>query len=183
LLNKRTSLLPWVRCCGRDCFVSLFYKTGHMSISKTDLEKKKKRRSLGVWILTIFALLYGGIYQLVSTGALNVLKGYTALYKEKEIPIYILYAFLNISIIIVSLLTWGGLEIGRKSFLVFITLNFLGDGIRNFGWGTQIPDSDNVRMWIWYIADFAFPLICIWYFNKPSVKEFFRRVERETIDQ
>jgi len=153
-----------------------------MSISKTGLVGKK-HRPLGIWILTIFALLYGGIYQLISTGALNVLQGYTALYSKQEVPIYFVYALLNISIIIVSMLTWGGWEIGRKYFLVFVTLNFLGDGIENFGWFTRIPDTDNISMWIRYITNFLFPLICIWYFNKPSVKEFFRRVEKHEIDQ
>jgi len=155
-----------------------------MSINKTDLEgKTKKRRPLGVWILTVYALLFGGIYQLIFTDVLNVLQGYTSIYGKDEVPIYYVYAFLSISIIIVSMLTWGGLEVGRKPFLVFVTLNFLGDGISNFGWGTWIPDSDNVSGWIWYITDFVFPLICIWYFNKPSVKEFFRRVEKDAIDQ
>lgn len=147
-----------------------------MSINKTYLEgKTKKHRPLGVWVLTIYALLYGGIFRLISTAALDVLQGYTAIYREDQVRVYFVYAFLNISIIIASMLTYGGLEVGRKSFLIFITLFFLGDGIDEFGWGTSIPDSDNVRMWIRYITDFVFPLICIWYFNKPSVKEFFRK--------
>jgi len=145
--------------------------------------KKKKRRPFGVWILTIYALLYAGVYQLAPTTMLNVLRGHTALYSKEDIPVFIIYAFLKISIIIASFLTWGGLEVGRKSFLVFITLFFLGDGISNFGWGTRIPRLDDVRGWIWYITDFVFPILCIWYFNKPSVKEFFRRVEKDVIDQ
>jgi hypothetical protein len=153
-----------------------------MSINKVYLEgKTKKQRPLGVWVLTIFSLMYGGLYQLLSTGALNVLQGYTALYSKQEVPIYFIYAFLNISIIITSMLTWGGLEFGRKSFLVFITLNFLGDGIENFGWFTRMPDSDNVRMWIRYITDIVFPLLCIWYFNIPSVKEFFKKENTTSI--
>jgi hypothetical protein len=155
-----------------------------MSINKTYLEgKTKKRRPLGVWVLTLYALLYVGIYQLAPTTMLNVLRGYTAIYSKEDIPVFIIYAFLKISIIVTSILTWGGFEIGRKSFLVFITLYFLGDGISNFGWGTQIPDLDDVRGWIWYISDFVFPILCIWYFNTPSTKEFFRRVEKEAIDQ
>ncbi len=135
----------------------------------------KKRRPIGVWILTVYALLYGGIYQLIFTDVLNVLQGYTSIYGKDEVPIYYVYAFLSISIIIASMLTWGGLEVGRNSFLVFVTLNFLGNGISNFGWGTWIPDLDNVSGLIRYITDFVFPLICIWYFNKPSVKEFFTK--------
>lgn len=155
-----------------------------METNETHFQHKATRhRPLGVWILTTYALLYGGIYQLASTGALNVLKGYTALYKAEEIPIYFVYAFLNISIIIVSILTWGGSEVGRKSFLVLVTLNFLGDGIRNFGWGTQIPDPDDIGGWIWYITDFVFPFICFWYFNRPSTREFYRGSERKVRGQ
>lgn len=150
-----------------------------MSTNKIDIEDKtKKNRPLGVWIFTVYALLYGGIYSLISTGAWNVLQGYTALYSKNQVPVYYVYAFLNIFIIITSLLTWGGLEVGRKSFLVVIALYFLGDIIRNYGWGTSIPDLDNVRMWVRYITDFALPLLCIWYFNKPSVKEFFRNSKK-----
>ena len=147
-----------------------------MSISKTYVEDKtKKRRPFGVWALTLYALLYGGIYHLISTDTWNVLQGNTSMYRKDEVPIFYVYAFLNISIIIVSMLSWGGLEIGRKSFLVFIALYFLGDGIDAFGWGTWIPDSDDVSGWIWYITDFVFPVVCIWYFNKPSTKEFFMK--------
>jgi len=144
-----------------------------MSINKTYVEgKTKKRRPFGVWILTLYALLCGA-YILFFTGVWNVLQGYTALYSEKEVPIYYVYAFLSISIVITSMLTWGGLEAGRKSFLVVSTLYFLGDIIRNYGWGVWIPDSDDVIGWFWYITDFVLSLLCIWYFNKPSVKEFF----------
>ena len=151
-----------------------------MSINKTYVEgKAKKRRPFGVWILTIYALLYGGVFRLISSAALDVLQGYTAFYREDQVRVFFVYAFLSISIVITSVLTWRGLEVGRKFFLVITTLFFLGDGIDEFGWGTQIPDWGNARMWIRYITDFMFPLLCIWYFNKPSVKEFFRKVEKD----
>lgn len=146
-----------------------------MTINKTYLEgKTKKHRLLGVWVLTLYALLCG-VYILFFTDVWNVLQGYTALYRQNQVPVYYVYAFLSISIIMTSILTWGGWEVGRKSFLVVVTLYFLGDIIRNYGWGTSIPDSDDVIGWIWYITDFVLPLICLWYFNKPSVKEFFRK--------
>lgn len=146
-----------------------------MSINKTNLEgKTKKHRSFGVWVLTLYALLWG-VFILFFTGVWNILQGYTALYSQKEVPIYYVYAFLSISIIITSILTWGGLEVGRKAFLVVVAVFFLGNLIREFGWGTQIPDSDEMGGWFLYITDIVFPLLCIWYFNKPSVKEFFKK--------
>jgi len=146
-----------------------------MSINKIPSEgKTKKRRPFGVWVLTLYALLWG-VFILFLTDVWNVLQGYTALYKSSEVPVYYVYAFLSISIIITSILTWGGWEVGRKAFLVVVTLFFLGDIIDNYGWGTLIPDSDDMGGWFLYITDIVFPLLCIWYFNKPSVKEFFRK--------
>lgn len=150
-----------------------------MSINKTYVEGKTKMfRPFGIWALTLCALLYS-VFNLFFTGVWNVLKGYTALYSEKEVPIYYVYAFLSILVIVASVLTWGGLEVGRKSFLVVIALYFLGDMIYNFGWGTWIPDSGDVLGWTIYISDFVFPILCIWYFNRPSTKEFYRRVEKD----
>ena len=154
-----------------------------MSINKVNSEgRAKKHRPLGVWVLTLFALLWG-VFILFFTGVWNILQGYTALYKTKEVPIYYVYAFLSIFIIITSILTWGGLEVGRKAFLVVITILFLGHLITEFGWGTQVPDSDDVVGWLLYITDIVLPFLCIWYFNRSSVKEFYRRVEKEAIDQ
>ena len=145
-----------------------------MSVDNRKAENKsKKSRPLGVWMLTLYAILYAGIYRQLPIAILSL--GYTAMYSESTMRVKYVYVFLEIFIIIASILAWSGLEIGRKSFLFFITLYFLGDGISNFGWGTQIPDLDDVRGWIWYITDFVFPILCIWYFNKPSVKEFFRK--------
>jgi hypothetical protein len=150
-----------------------------MSINEIHSESKtKKRRPLGVWVLTLYALLWG-IFTLFLTDVWNILQGYTALYKTSEVPVGYVYAFLSISIIITSILTWGGLEVGKKAFLVFIALFFLGDLITEFGWGMQLPDLDDVGGWFLYITDIMFPLLCIWYFNKPSVKEFFRKVEKD----
>lgn len=67
---------------------------------------------------------------------------------------------------------------------LFLSLYFfLGDLITEFGWGMQIPDLDDLGGWFLYITDIMFPLLCIWYFNKPSVKEFFRKVKKGCIDQ
>ena len=144
-----------------------------MSINKTYVEDKtKKRRPFGVWALTLYALLWG-VFILFFTGVWNILQGYTALYNPKEVPVYYVYAFLSISIIITSILTWGGVEVGRKAFLVVITIFFLGHLITEFGWGTQVPDLDDVGGWLIYITAIVFPLLCIWYFNKPSVKGIF----------
>lgn len=135
--------------------------------------KSKKRRPLGVWVLIIYTLLYIGFYEDLPIGMLSL--GYTAMYTESAMRVNYVYVFLEIFIVITSILAWSGLEAGRRSFLFFILLHFLGDGIYNFQWGTQIPSLGNLDNWIWYMTDFLFPIVCVWYFNKPSVKEFFRK--------
>ena len=102
-----------------------------MSIHKIHSEgKATKHRPFGVWVLTLYALLWG-VFILFFTGVWNILQGYTALYNPKEVPVYYVYAFLSISIIITSILTWGGLEVGRIPFLVIVALCFFGDIKRN----------------------------------------------------
>jgi len=151
------------------------YKRGYMSINK-----KEKHRPLGVWILTIFALVFGGIFPLYFE-PFDLLRGYSAFYSSDDVPIVILVALLNIASMIASIFTWRGSDIGRISFLILITVLFLRDGIRVFSWGTRIPDD--IDSWLRYIVDFGFPIFCIWYFNRPSTKEFYRRDEKKVIDQ
>jgi hypothetical protein len=144
-----------------------------MSANKIVLENKpKKHRPLGIWILTIFAMIFGGVIPL-SFEPLDLLRGYTAFFSERDIPIITVRAFLSLFIVVTSILAWSGSKIGKIIFLIFVTVFFLGDGIDTYSWGTRIPSSTLV--WFRYITDFTFPLICIWYFNRPSIKEFFRK--------
>ena len=144
-----------------------------MSIDKTYLEHKtKKRRPLGIWVLTIYAILYIVIYRQLPVAIESL--GYTAMYSESAMRVNYVYGFLEIFVIIASILAWSGWEIGRKSFLFFVILYFLGDGIYYFEWGTRILDLDDFNNWIGYITDFGFPLLCIWYFNRPSTKDIFQ---------
>lgn len=145
-----------------------------MSISKIDLKSKtKKHRPFGVWLLTIYALLYIGVDYPLPDEILSL--GYTDMFSESAMRVKYVYVFLQIFVVFASILAWSGSEVGRKFFSFFVLLYFLGDGIYQFDWFTWIPDLDNVRMSINYVTDFVFPLLCIWYFNKPSTKEFFRK--------
>lgn len=131
---------------------------------------KKMRRPFGVWLLTIFALIFGGIFPLYLE-PFDLLRGYTAFYREADIPIIIIGAILNISIIIAGIFTWRGMNFGRIAFLILIVIYFMWDGIDVFSWGTRVPTD--IQNWFWYITDFGVPLLCIWYFNRPSTKDFF----------
>jgi hypothetical protein len=132
--------------------------------------KITKRRPPGVWILTIFALIFGGIFPLYFE-PFDLIRGYFAFYAYEDIPIIIVCGIVNILIILASILTWKGSRFGRISFLVLITIYFLYDGITSFSWGRRIPDD--LENWIWYITDFGFPNLCLWYFNRVSTKEIY----------
>jgi hypothetical protein len=89
-------------------------------IAKT---KIAKRRPLGVWVLTIFGLVFGGVYPL-SLEPLDLLMGYIAFYSTKEIPIIKIGALLNVAIILTSILAWNGSRIGQILFLISIIILF-----------------------------------------------------------
>ena len=138
----------------------------------------KKHRPMGVWILTAFALVFGGLFPLYFE-PFDLLRGYFAFYAPADIPVIVMTAMLNVLIIAASILTWMGSRIGRISFLIFIAILFWQDGIDVFLWGTRIPT--NLDNWFRYITDFGFPLVCIWYFNRPSTREFFGTLEKNVV--
>ncbi|PKN93567.1 MAG: hypothetical protein CVU44_09465 [Chloroflexi bacterium HGW-Chloroflexi-6] len=149
-----------------------------MSVNKTNIkDTSKKSRPLGVWALTIFGLVFGGIYPL-SFEPLDLLMGYTAFYGTKDILIIKIMALLNVAIIITSILAWKGSRIGQLLFLIFITILFGWGGIVSSSWGSRIPRLSDVQSWLMYIVEFGFPVFCVWYFNKPSTKEFYGKVEK-----
>ncbi len=146
-----------------------------MSINNTNAENSPtKRRPLGVWVLALFGLVFGGIFPL-SFEPLDLLMGYTAFYSSKDIPIIKIVALLNVFIFLTSILTWKGSKIGQIFFLIFITIFFVWDGLVSSSWGSRIPRLSDVQSWLIYMVDFGYPLFCIWYFNRPSTKEFYRK--------
>lgn len=147
-----------------------------MSLNNTSTENKsKKSRPLGVWVLTMFGLFFGGIFPL-SFEPLDLLKGYTAFYSSEDIPIIKIMAFLNVTIVLTSIMTWKGSKIGRIFFLTFLAIFFVRDGVLSFLWGSRIPEFSDIQGWFRYIIDFGFPVFCIWYFNRPSTKEFYKKL-------
>lgn len=140
----------------------------HLQVNKIEISgKTENRRPPGVWVLTLFAIIFGGIFPLYFE-PFDLLRGYFAFYTPSDIPIIIITGIVNILIILARILTWKGSRFGRIMFILLITLFFLHDGITVYLWGTRIPN--NLENWIRYIIDFGFPIVCIWYFNRQSTK-------------
>ena len=154
------------------------------------LDKKlfpKKHRPLGVWILTIHA----SIIALIIFGANNsilVLKGEVAMFASDDVPFMLLWAYLCIGIIIACFLTWIGWEPGRIFFLVLTSIFYLGAGENILSWITN-SHFWKILPWetIWdqivptifqFIGCIMSPVLYIWYFNKPSTRAFYRKVEK-----
>lgn len=139
----------------------------------------KKHRPLGVWILTLHALLFAGSNLLLSDSFL-VLKGEVAMFRSDRVPRMLLWAYLNIGIIIASILTWAGWEPGRVFFLVLTATFHLDQGIGTFLWIThrdfgKAPMGNQIDSWLGFIGDILIPLLYIWYFNKISTREFYKK--------
>lgn len=141
---------------------------------------KNKHRPIGIWILTIYALIFAGIYPLLLDPLELFVLGRTAFYSSDDVPFILIQTFINIGIIFTSVLTWRRWEIARKLFLILTTIYF--------GWVIQVmflwithssfvnnPISEKIMFWILGIGNIFFVVLNVWYFNKPSIKEFFRK--------
>ena len=141
----------------------------------------KKRRPIGVWILTIYALLFA-VFNLPGDSML-VLKGEFAMFASKQIPNMLLWAYLNISIIIASILTWIGWNPGRLLFLLLITIYFMGQGAGAYLWIThphfgKAPIGNQIDSFVRFIESILIPILYVWYFNRFSTKMFYKKKEK-----
>jgi magnesium-transporting ATPase (P-type) len=159
-------------------------------ISMSNISAKNiftQKRPLGVWVLTICALIFAGSNLLLSDSFL-VLKGEVAMFRSDQVPRMLLWAYLNIGIIIASILTWAGWELGRIFFLFLTSIFYVDQGIGTFLWIThrdfgKAPMGEQIYSWLQLMGCILIPILYIWYFNRPSTKKFFRKVEKDVIDQ
>lgn len=141
----------------------------------------KTHRPLGVWILTIYALLFATL--IVFDDSFFVLKGEAAMYASAEVPAILRWAYLNIGIIIASIIAWAGWELGRKLFLFLISIFYWAQAgglylrIIHPYFGKN-PMEYKINSWLHFIGYILIPMLYIWYFNQPSTREFYRETRR-----
>lgn len=148
----------------------------------------KKHRPLGVWILTIHALIFAGIFPLSGGGPIMALRGEVAMFRSDSIPFLLLLAYLSIGIIVASILAWTGWELGGLIFLLLTSIFYLREGIDIFRWIIS-PYFWKISPWeiddrivsvFQFIGSILIPILYIWYFNKPSTRAFYKKVEKAT---
>ena len=138
----------------------------------------KKHRPLGVWILTIHALLFAAI--ILSGDSYFVLRGEVAMYSSAQVPSMLRWAYLNIGIIIASILAWAGWELGRKLFLLLMSVFYLEVVIDLYlqishQYFKKNPIEHQIDSWFHFIGYILILILYIWYFNKFSTREFYKK--------
>ena len=127
-------------------------------------------RPIGVWILTIYALIFAGlaplllsVFMLISGNAPGNVLG-------------ILFSLpVSIGVITSAVGAWRGSEKARKSLLIFVTLHYVLVALNNFVLinSGQVPDEEQTRLLGRMLRGFIYPAVYLWYFNKYTTKEFY----------
>jgi hypothetical protein len=130
----------------------------------------KVSRPVGVWILTIYALIFAGI------GPLLVLLFLLISGNAAGIEIDVLLSLpVSIGVIISAVGAWKGSEKARKSLLIFVTLHYVLVALNNY-WVINsglIPVEEHARHWGRVLRGFIYPALYLWYFNKYTTKQFY----------
>lgn len=130
----------------------------------------QKNRPIGVWVLTIYALIVAGILPLFLEIYLLV-SGEAA---GNEFVTF-LSILISIGVITSAIGAWKGNDTARKSLLVFVTLHYVLVAISNtllINSG-QVPEGDQIRTWGRVLRGFLYSGVYIWYFTRDTTKEFY----------
>ena len=128
-------------------------------------------RPTGVWILTIYALVFAGLYPM----ALSITLLVTGNAGGAEWNL-LLSLPLSLAIIVSAVIAWKGSNTGRIAFIVLVALNYVLIGVNNFlALGTgNFPAELRPQMFLRIASGVLMPLIYIWYFCKRSTLEYYR---------
>ncbi len=130
----------------------------------------QKPRLTGVWILTIYALIFVGIAPLLLS-VYMLISGNTA----GNVFSILVSLPISIGVIASAIGAWKGIEKSRISLLVLVTLHYVFIAINNYIFisSGQVPDDEQTRLWGRVLRGFIYPAVYIWYFNKYTTKEFY----------
>ena len=130
----------------------------------------QKTRPTGVWILTIYAMIFAGIapvllslFILASGNAAGNVAG-------------ILFSLtVSIGVVASAIGAWKGNDHARKSLIFFVTLHYVLIAINNFILinAGEAPDEHMARLWARVLRGFLYPAIYIWYFTKTKTRDFY----------
>jgi|SRR5687767_10814215 len=132
---------------------------------------QKSPRPIGVWILTVYALIFAGGAPVFASILLLISGNFAAN------VVSVLFSLpLSIAIVFSSIGAWQGKERARKSLLIFVTLHYAFIGLNNYLAISSglFPDDMQPQLWARVIRGVLYPAVYIWYFNKISTREFYR---------
>ena len=133
-------------------------------------QKMQKARPAGVWLLTIYAVIFAGIAP-ASLSLFLVISGNAegnAFWVLSSLPV-------SIGVMISAIGAWKGNEKARKFLLLFVTIHYIFIAINNYTLinSGQVPDEEQARLLGRVFRGFLYPAIYIWYFNRHTTKEFY----------
>jgi hypothetical protein len=146
-----------------------------MSVNSRSTKNFVKHRPLGVWILTLYTIFMNGFFPLFEDPYL-LLIGDSAFINPDQAPQIIFGGIVNVFFVIVSFLAWKGMKIGRTAIWVLVTIYY--ESIAFFillPKTVKLPILRFASAWeqqLWFIL---IPVLYIWYFNKRSTKEFYKK--------
>lgn len=134
----------------------------------------KPYRPTGVALLTIYALLFAGVFPFLV--ALFFLIRPDSSVSAFFSPFSLISGLLlNIGIVIFGIGTWQGKEKARIVFMILVSLNYLLIGINNFRVlrSGVIPSDGQTQYLARIIQGVVVPATYLIYFNNDMVKTFF----------
>ncbi len=153
-------------------------------MSRTSLippAETRPARPLGVWIFTMYSMFYDGILPL-GLAVMLLLQQDFDLTATNAIAVGA-SALLSLGVIIAAIFTWKGNPTAKLWFLILVTV-YNALLVFNYGYQFytgQIDETASFTITGRMIRGVLFPIIYWYYFNRESVKRFFRPNNEETI--
>jgi hypothetical protein len=133
-------------------------------------------RPRGVWLLTIYALVFAGalplalaVFVLASGGAGSLAGGASLVYS----------ILICGGVIVTAIGAWRGQERARLGLMVLVTLFYASVGINNLllMWLGEVNAAEATRVTGRVLRGVVFPALYIWYFTRPATRAYYRVME------
>lgn len=135
----------------------------------------KSNRPNGVWILTIYAIVFAGVLPIIATVYLMV-SGVSPTEFGSSTTSLIVGILLGIGVIVSAIGAWKGNNKARIALMILITLHYVLIAINNaniLSAPNTIPSELQARMRGRVFRGFLYPAIYIWYFLRAETRKFY----------
>jgi lysylphosphatidylglycerol synthetase-like protein (DUF2156 family) len=136
------------------------------------IDPEPPKRLLGIWILTLYALVFAGLMPL-TIEALLLFSGLGGESQGVSTVTVVAVIGLSLAIVVTSIATWMGKSRARVFFVFFVTLYYILialNGLLVQFSGDPSADAFNISR---ILMGFLIPPFYIWYFRRADVKQFF----------